>query len=91
MGRPRTHSEDRPATPAERKAAQRARDKAEWVEVPRAAHEAHSARLDALQLAISAAAKQGDSAAQACRAGSIDTMLEKLTSWFEAQAQSPPE
>ena len=86
MGRPRKY-----ATDAERQAAHKARVKAEWVEVPRQAHEAHSARLDALQRAVSAAAKQGDPAAQACRAGSVDTMLDKLTLWFEARAQSTPE
>ncbi len=82
MGRPRKYLSD-----AERQAAKRARDKAEWVEVPRVAHEAHSAQLDKLQRAISAAAKNGDPAAQACRAGSVDTMLDKLTAWFEARAQ----
>lgn len=81
MGRPRKYGSD-----AERKAAQRARDKAEWVEVPRVAHEAHAARLDALQQAISAAAKQGDEAARACRVGSVDTMIERLTAWFEGRA-----
>ncbi len=82
MGRPRKYLSD-----AERQAAKRARDKAEWVEVPRVAHEAHSARLDALQRAVSDAAKSGDAIAQACRAGSVDTMLDKLTAWFEARAQ----
>ncbi len=82
MGRPRKYSSD-----AERQAAKRARDKAEWVEVPRVAHEAHSARLEALQRAVSDAAKQGDVAAQAARAGSVDTMLDKLTAWFEGSPQ----
>ncbi len=82
MGRPRQYSSG-----AERQAAKRARDKAEWVEVPRVAHEAHSARLEALQRAVSDAAARSDAAAQACRAGSVDTMLDKLTAWFEARAQ----
>jgi hypothetical protein len=85
MGRPRKH-----ATDAERQAAHRERSKAEWVEVPRVAHEAHSARLEALQRAVSDAAKQGDAAAMACRAGSVDTMLDKLTAWFEARALGSP-
>lgn len=80
MGRPRKHADD-----AARQAAKRARDKAEWVEVPRVAHEAHSARLEALQRAVGDAARRGDVAAQACRAGGVDTMLDKLTAWFEAQ------
>ncbi len=79
MGRPRKYLND-----AERQAAHRKRSKAEWVEVPRVAHEAHGARLESLQLAISAAAKNGDPVAQACRAGSVDTMLELLTQWFDA-------
>ena len=83
MGRPRKYLSD-----AERQAAHRARSKAEWVEVPREAHEAHSARLEALQRAVDDAARRGDGAAQACRAGSVDTMLEKLTAYFEAQAQA---
>ncbi len=81
MGRPRKYGSD-----AERQAAKRARDKAQWVEVPRVAHEAHSARLEALQRAVSDAAKRGDVAAQACRAASVDTMLGNLTAWFEARA-----
>lgn len=86
MGRPRKY-----ATNAERQAAHKERVKAEWVEVPRVAHEAHSTRLEALQRAVSDAAKQGDAAAMACRAGSVDTMLDKLTLWFEARGQNAPE
>jgi hypothetical protein len=82
MGRPRKYLSD-----AERQAAKRERDKAEWVQVPRAAQDAHSARLEALQRAVSDAAKQGDPAAQACRAASVDTMLDNLTAWFEARAR----
>ncbi len=81
MGRPRKYESD-----AARKAAQRARDKAQWVEVPRDAHKAHSERLDALQRAIHDAAQSGDDAALACRAASVDAMLEKLAAWFEARA-----
>jgi hypothetical protein len=81
MGRPRKYESD-----SARKAAQRARDKARWVEVPRDAHKAHGERLDALQRAIHNAAHSGDDAALACRAANVDTMLENLTAWFEARA-----
>ena len=81
MGRPRKHPND-----AARQAAHRARTAAEWVEVPRAAHEALNARLDTLQAAIYHAAKRGDETAQACSAANMDTMLDRLTIWFEARA-----
>ncbi len=83
MGRPRKYLND-----AERQAAHRKRSKAEWVEVRRVAHEAHSARLEALQGAIGAAAKKGEPVALACRAGSVDTMLELLIQWFESAARN---
>jgi hypothetical protein len=83
MGRPRQYESD-----AERQAAHRARDKAQWVEVPRDAHKAHSDRLDALQQAIGEAAKQGDEMAKSCRAANVDTMLEKLAAWFESRADN---
>jgi hypothetical protein len=69
-----------------RQAAHRARDKSQWVELPRDAHKAHSDRLDALQQAIGEAAKQGDEMAKSCRAANVDAMLEKLTTWFESRA-----
>ncbi len=80
MGRPRKYESD-----TARKAAQRARDKAQWVEVPRDAHKAHGERLDGLQRAIHDAAQSGDETAQACRAANVDSMIEKLTAWFEAR------
>jgi hypothetical protein len=41
MARPRKYSETTPATPAQRQAAKRARDREQWVEVSRDAHDAH--------------------------------------------------
>ncbi len=84
MGRLRKYEND-----AARKAAQRARDKAEWLQVPRDLHDAHTARLGALQRAIGDAAKRNDGtaksdAAKAVRAGSVETLLENLTKYFEA-------
>jgi DNA replication initiation complex subunit (GINS family) len=80
MGRLRKYESD-----AARKAAHRARSKAQWVEIDRASYERHTARLEALQRAVQDAAGRGDATAQACTAGSIDTMLEKLTKYFEAR------
>ncbi len=77
MGRPRKYESD-----AARKAAQRKRDKARWVEVDRDAHEAHRARLDALQRAVSDAAQRGDAVAQECKSASVETMLDKLVAHF---------
>jgi N-acetylglucosamine kinase-like BadF-type ATPase len=80
MGRLRKYESD-----AARKAAQRERDKAEWVQVPRAVHEAHAARLEALQRAVNDAARRGDAVAVRCRAASVDTVLENLTKYFELE------
>ena len=77
MGRLRKYESD-----AARKAAQRERDKAEWVQVPRVVHEAHTARLEALQRAVNDAARRGDAVAARCRAASVDTVLENLTKYF---------
>ncbi len=80
MGRLRKYESD-----AARKAAHRARSKAQWVEIDRASYERHTARLETLQRAVQDAAGRGDATAQACTAGSIDTMLEKLTKYFERE------
>jgi hypothetical protein len=72
---------------AARQAAHRARSKTRWIEVDRAADERHHALLDALQLAIHEAAKRGDESAKSCNAASVETMLEKLTKYFEEQAR----
>lgn len=82
MARPRTYDQNAPATAAQRQAAKRARDREQWVEVSREAHEGHNTRLEALQTAIHEAAQRGDTTAKACNAASIETMLEKLTAQF---------
>jgi hypothetical protein len=82
MGRPRLYSDDAPATAAQRQRAQRARDKARWVEVSREGHDAHTARLEALQSAVHEAAQKGDSTAAACNSANVETMLEKLQAHF---------
>ncbi len=88
MARPRKYDATAPATGAERQAAKRARDKAQWVEVARDAHNAHAARLDALQAAINGAAARGDATARACNSASVDTILENLAAHFESKARS---
>jgi DNA replication initiation complex subunit (GINS family) len=80
MGRPRKYESE-----AARQAAHRARSRAQWVEIDRASYEQHTARLEALQRAVQDAARRGDVTAQACTAGSIDTMLENLAKYFEAR------
>jgi hypothetical protein len=84
MARPRAYDQSAPATNAERQAAKRARDREQWVEISREAHDAHNTRLEALQTAIHEAAQRGNTTAKACNAASIETMLEKLTAHFAA-------
>ncbi len=81
MARPRKFADD-----AARQAAHRARRKAEVVEVDRAAFQAQQMRLERLQSAVHAAAKAGDAIAGESRAGSVETMLEKLATAFERRA-----
>jgi hypothetical protein len=92
MARPRKYSETTPATGAQRQAAKRERDKAQWVEVARDAHDAHTARLDALQAAIHNAAARGDETAAACNSANIETVLELLAAHFETVTRetAPP-
>ncbi len=86
MARPRKYDATAPATNAERQAAKRARDKAQWVELPRDGYEAHTARLDALQAAIHEAAARGDVTAKACSSANVETMLELLAAEFAKRA-----
>ncbi len=72
---------------AARQAAHRARSKERWVEVERASFERHNALLEALQRAIVDAAERGNETAQQCSAASVDTMLEKLSKYFEEVAR----
>jgi hypothetical protein len=78
MGRPRLYRSG-----AERQRAFRQRLEAETMRVDRAALDQLHARLDRLQAAVRAAASAGDDVASACSAASVDTMLEKLTRYFE--------
>jgi hypothetical protein len=82
MARPRKFADD-----ATRQAAHRARRKSEVVEVDRAAFEAQQRRLERLQSAVHAAAKAGDAIAQEGRAGSVETLIEKLAAAFERRAE----
>jgi hypothetical protein len=78
MGRPRQY-----ASAAARQRAYRQRDAQVMARVDRAVLERQMARLDRLHAAVSAAAKAGDAVARASQAGSIETLLEKLTRYFE--------
>ena len=79
MGRPRQYGSD-----AERQRAYRQRDAVTTARVDRVVLERQIARLDRLHAAVAAAAQAGDGVARACRAGSIETLLEKLTDYFES-------
>ncbi len=78
MGRPRQYGSD-----AERQRACRQRRETETVRVDRRALDGLHMRLERLQAALRRAAAAGDATAQACRAISVETMLEKLISHFE--------
>lgn len=80
MGRPRLYGSG-----AERQRAFRQRLEGETVRVDRAALDHLHARLDRLQEAMRAAANAGDPVASACVAASVDTLLEKLTRYFEGR------
>jgi hypothetical protein len=81
MARPREY-----ATDAERQRAFRRRQAQETVRVDRALLDQLHCQLIRLQLAVVAAAAAGDATARACRSGSVETVLERLTQHFEAQA-----
>jgi hypothetical protein len=80
MGRPRFYGSG-----AERQRAFRQRLAVETVRVDRAALDQLHARLDRLQEAVRAAANVGDDVASACSAASVETMLDKLTHYFEGR------
>jgi hypothetical protein len=80
MGRPRLYGSG-----AERQRAFRQRLEVETVRVDRAALDRLHARLDRLQEAVRAAANAGDDVASACSAASVETLLEKLTRYFEGR------
>jgi hypothetical protein len=70
------------ATDAERQAAYRSRLGAATVVVDRVGLDGLHQRLEALHSGIESAARRGDSLAIRCRAGSIDTMLDRLIEYF---------
>ncbi len=78
MGRLRKYSSN-----AERQQAFRERREVETVRVDRAALDRLHAKLERLQAAVRGAAAAGDGAARACRAVSVETVLEKLIHYFE--------
>jgi predicted nucleic acid-binding Zn-ribbon protein len=80
MPRPQVH-----ANAAEKQRAYRQRLQEETVTVDRQALEALHSKLNRLQEAIADAAKSGDAQAEKCKAASVETMLEKLISDFEAR------
>lgn len=82
MGRPRQYGSG-----AERQRAFRERLEAEWPRVNGEALERLHARLDQLQAAVWAAADAGDEMARACRAASVETVLERVIQQFEARAR----
>ena len=83
MARPRQY-----ASNAERQRSYRQRQDTTLARVDRAALERLHERLDQLQTAVAVAAQSGDEVARACRAGSVETMLEKLTRYFQCCCQA---
>jgi hypothetical protein len=82
MGRPRRHE-----SAAQRQRAYRERQEETWAQVDRRALERMNGRLEELQEAVRQAAAAGDETARRCRAGSVDTMLERLIEHFAARAR----
>jgi hypothetical protein len=81
MGRPRRYGSG-----AERQRAYRERQEAVWTQVDRRALEQMNGRLEQLQEAVYRAAAAGDETARACRASSVETVLERLIRHFESRA-----
>ncbi len=84
MARPKQY-----ASSADKQAAYRSRVDATRVVVDRVALDSLHERLERLQVAIGFAARNGVPFATRCRAGSIDSMLDKLIVAFLEEA-SPP-
>ncbi len=82
MGRRRQY-----ASEAERQRAYRLRREQESVRVDREALARLHQRLDQLQAAVVAAAAAGEPTARACRAASVETVLENLIGYFQARSQ----
>jgi hypothetical protein len=81
MGRPRRYGSG-----AERQRAYRERQEATWAQVDRRALTQMNGRLEQLQEAVYRAAAAGDETARACRASSVETVLERLIRHFEERA-----
>ena len=79
MARPRQYGSN-----AERQRAYRQRQETALARVDREALERLHERLDQLHAAVAAAAQCGDAVARACRAGSVETLLEQLTRYFQS-------
>jgi hypothetical protein len=77
MGRKRQYG-----TTAEKQRAYRERLKRETVIVDRRGLDRLHEQLYELQMAIGSASQRGESFAQECKATSVDTMLQRLTSGF---------
>jgi hypothetical protein len=85
MGRRRQYE-----SASERQKAFRQRLEAEWPRVNGAALSRLHEQMAQLQAAVDAAARAGDAMACACRAGSVETVLERVIAQFEARAQKAP-
>lgn len=83
MGRPRQYE-----TAAARQRAFRERLEAEWPRVNGGSLLRLHERLEQLQAAVRAAAAVGDELGRACRAASVDTVLERVIGQFEARARA---
>lgn len=83
MGRRRQYE-----TAAARQRAFRERLEAEWPRVHGGSLARLQERLEQLQAAVRAAAAAGDELGRACRAGSVDTVLERVIGQFEARARA---
>jgi hypothetical protein len=81
MGRPRRYESG-----AQRQRAYRERQEETWAQVDRGALQQMNGRLDQLQDAVFRAAAAGDETARACRASSVETMLERLIRHFDGRA-----
>jgi hypothetical protein len=86
MGRPRQYE-----SPAARQRAFRQRREAEWPRVNGEALGRLHEQMLRLQAAVGAAAEAGDETARACRAASVETVLERVIQQFEARAAARKE
>ncbi len=83
MARPRQYESN-----AERQRAYRQRQETTLARVDRRALERLHEHLDELHAAVAEAARAGNEVARACRAGSVETTLERLTRYFQHCCQA---